>query len=141
MVAKVAQAARPRYHISTEPELFYQREPYMNPDRGAGSHATRFISLGGVGNAAKAKWVHALALEPAATMAAADINAVPDQSTRSPYLIPRGQKRKVRILRLNTRTEMLWAGRPATIGPRLACCHSITQLLKSYVKVNLASVA
>eukprot|EP00892_Ulva_mutabilis_P002291 jgi/Ulvmu1/12062/UM083_0075.1 len=94
IVSEVAQAARPRYHISTAPETFYQREPYMNPDRGAGSHATRFISLGAVGNAAKAKWVHALALEPASTMSAADISAVPQQSTKSPYIFSVGKKRK-----------------------------------------------
>lgn len=73
----------------------------MNTDRGAGSHATRFISLGAVGNSAKAKWVHALALEPAGTMSAADISAVPPQSTRSPYLAPAGQKRKVKALTLS----------------------------------------
>lgn len=95
VVATLAQAARPRYHISTTPEVFYQRPPYMNPDRGVGSHATRFISLGTVGNSAKAKWIHALALMPASTMSAADICAVPEQSTQSPYLARGGQKRKV----------------------------------------------
>lgn len=99
-MAQVAQAARPRYHFATAAEIYYQREPYMNTDRGVGSHATRFVSLGAVGNPAKAKWLHALALEPASRMSAADISAVPEHSTKSPYLFSVGQKRKVGLVLL-----------------------------------------
>jgi hypothetical protein len=48
--------------------VFYARAPYMNKDLGAGAHATRFIGLAPVGNAAKQKFLHALALVPAVDM-------------------------------------------------------------------------
>ena len=48
--------------------VFYARAPYMNKDLGAGAHATRFIGLAAVGNAAKNKFLHALALVPAVEM-------------------------------------------------------------------------
>lgn len=94
-VAEVAQACRPRYHIATCLDLFYQRPSYMNRDLGAGSHATRFISLASVGNASKARWVHALGLEPAANMSTEDLCAKPEGSTESPYMIACGSKRQV----------------------------------------------
>jgi hypothetical protein len=68
----------------------------MNSDRGAGSHATRFISLGAVANSSKAKWMHALALDPVASMSIKDLCAKPEHCTDSPY---RHNKRKVRITR------------------------------------------
>lgn len=95
-VADVAQACRPRYHIAASPDIFYQRPPYTNRDLGAGAVCTRFISLAGVGNAGKAKWVHALGLAPAAAMAAAELNAQPDGCTASPYMLASGTKRPVR---------------------------------------------
>jgi hypothetical protein len=94
-VAEVAHVCRPRYHIATCPDLFYQRPTYINRDLGAGSHATRFISLASVGNASKARWVHALGLEPAAKMSTGQMCAKPEGSTESPYMIARGLKRQV----------------------------------------------
>lgn len=95
MVAVLAQKARPRYHIAAAPQLFHQRAPYMNQDLGTGSHATRFISLASVGNAAKAKWAHALQLTPCERMSAAELTAKPADATASPYTAP-AAKRPVR---------------------------------------------
>jgi hypothetical protein len=94
-LVRIVEAARPRYHFACSTNLFYEREPYMNKDRGAGAHATRFISLGSVGNVAKAKWLHALALEAAESMPAKDLCAVPDGSTKTPFTALLGQKRQV----------------------------------------------
>lgn len=95
-VTAVVQAARPRYHYACCESVFYQREPYMNSDRGAGSHATRFISLGAVGNDSKAKWMHALALDPVAGMSVKDLCTKPPQSTECPYRLNNNlKKRKV----------------------------------------------
>ena len=57
-----------RYHVAGGKGAFYARAPYMNKDLGAGAHATRFIGLAPVGNAAKQKFLHALALVPAVDM-------------------------------------------------------------------------
>ena len=85
IVAEIAQAARPRYHVSATRGPFYARQPYINPDLGAGSHATRFLSCGAVGNANKAKWLHALGMKPAAMMAMEELQAQPADATPSPY--------------------------------------------------------
>ena len=88
--AHVAQTARPRYHIAGSSSansggIFYARPPYINKDLGAGPLVTRFISLGSVGNAAKQKWMHALAVVPACDMSSQDLSAIPPGSTPSPY--------------------------------------------------------
>ena len=96
-VTAVVQAARPRYHFTCSESVFFQREPYMNSDRGAGAHATRLISLGAVGNGSKAKWMHALALDPVEGMSVKDLCSKPPQSTECPYRQNNNlKKRKVR---------------------------------------------
>lgn len=84
--AEVAIVARPRYHVAGGGGSFFARTPYLNPDLGAGAHATRFIGLGDVGNSSKQKWLHALGLIPAAQMGVEALTAVPPGSTKSPYL-------------------------------------------------------
>lgn len=83
--ADAALAARPRYHVAAGKRAFWARAPYLNSDLGAGAHATRFIALADVGNAAKQKWLHALGLAPAATMTPEALSAAPAGSTPSPY--------------------------------------------------------
>ena len=51
----------------------------------AGSHVTRFIGLAMVGNTGKQRFLHALALVPAAEMDAATLAAKPANTTPSPY--------------------------------------------------------
>lgn len=72
----------------------------MNSDRGAGAHATRFISLGAAGNAGKAKWMHALALDPAAGMSLKDLCTKPAQSTACPYRQANNLKKRKVLLDL-----------------------------------------
>ncbi|PSC76403.1 Zinc finger CCCH domain-containing 64 [Micractinium conductrix] len=84
--AEVAMACRPRYHIAAGKHAFYARPPYINKDLGAGSHVTRFIALAGVG-VSKQKWLHALALTPAAQMTPEQLTVIPEGSTPCPYEI------------------------------------------------------
>lgn len=97
-VAEVALAARPRYHISgpatswwkaggqaDEKKAYYQRLPYVNEDRGAGKHATRFIGLGSVANVDKQQWMQALALVPCESMPEDQFRAIPADATACPY--------------------------------------------------------
>lgn len=83
--SEIAVITRPRYHFAAGHNLFYARLPYLNPDIGTGSHATRFISLGEVGNADKQKWLHALQLVPASEMTEESLKSVPPGTTESPY--------------------------------------------------------
>ena len=59
----------------------------------AGAHVTRFVGLASLGNAAKAKALHALALVPAADMDLATLHQKPDGTTPSPYHIASNAKR------------------------------------------------
>ena len=90
----LAVLLRPRYHISASAGQFYARPPYSNPDLGAGSHATRFIGLGKVGNDAGVKYLHALGLKPASTMAREAFLSKPSNVTPFPY--DNGEKKKMR---------------------------------------------
>ena len=65
----------------------------MTISAAAGSHVTRFIALASVGNAAKAKSLHALALTPAADMDIAALTQRPDGTTPCPYELPNNSKR------------------------------------------------
>lgn len=96
--AELAQVARPRYHFAASGGVFHQRAPYMNRDLGAGAHATRFIGLAAVGNAGKAKWAHALQVQPAAQMSQAELCTRPEGCSESPYMLALGTKRPVRHL-------------------------------------------
>lgn len=53
---------------------------------------TRFIALASVGNAAKAKSLHALALTPASDMDIAALTQRPDGTTPCPYELPNASK-------------------------------------------------
>ncbi len=84
--SELAVAVRPRYHIASGEHLFYTRAPYLNPDLGAGTLATRFICLGNVGNTLKQKWLHALGVVPASQMTPEELSTSPPGATKSPYL-------------------------------------------------------
>jgi len=69
-VAELCTALKPRYHFSTSPLTFYEREPFYH-DRSADQsetfHITRFISLGSFTSPNKAKWIYAFSLDPTAS--------------------------------------------------------------------------
>lgn len=66
-VADLCSALKPRYHFSTSPNLFYEREPFFHlteenqPDH---SSITRFISLATFNNPSKQKWLYAFSIDP-----------------------------------------------------------------------------
>jgi len=93
-IAEVALVARPRYHISgpAGSAIYHQRLPYVNEDRGAGKHVTRFIGLAPVANAEKQQWLQALALVPCALMSEDRFRSIPADATACPYAA-QGSKR------------------------------------------------
>ena len=64
---------------------YFTRLPYANPDLGAGSHVTRFIGLGGVGNPIGARYLHALGLVPSGAMSRQAFLKQPPNTTPFPY--------------------------------------------------------
>lgn len=92
-VAELAVLARPRYHIAASNNVHVARLPYINEDKGTGKHVTRFIGLGYVANPEKQKWIQALALVPSEKMEPEQFNAIPPESTESPYSLFARRKR------------------------------------------------
>ena len=68
-IADLCVTLKPRYHISSSPDFFYEREPFFhmpaeqNPDE---RPVTRFLSLASYGNAGTQKWLYAFSLDPLA---------------------------------------------------------------------------
>ncbi|KAL5320464.1 hypothetical protein ACEPPN_011269 [Leptodophora sp. 'Broadleaf-Isolate-01'] len=90
-IADLCAALKPRYHFSTTPTFFYEREPFFfnptqdNPDY---KPVTRFISLAAHGNTIKQKALYAFTLQASPNPLA----VLPPGSTVSPFT-PRPQKR------------------------------------------------
>jgi hypothetical protein len=85
-ISDVARDVQPRYHVCGTGGCHYAREPYKNP-RG---HATRLVALAPVGNDRKERWLHALALLPAAKQPPSALQQLPPDTTRNPYDAPPG---------------------------------------------------
>ncbi|GMH33389.1 hypothetical protein BSKO_01223 [Bryopsis sp. KO-2023] len=83
-ISEVAAMVRPRYHIASDAPVHFPRPPYVNPDLGAGSHVTRFISLSPLG-IPKQKPLIALQLTSAADMDPQMLHMLPPDSTDFPY--------------------------------------------------------
>ena len=83
-ISDVARDVQPRYHVCGTGGCHYAREPYKNP-RG---HATRLVALAPVGNDRKERWLHALALLPAAKQPPSALQQLPPDTTRNPYDAP-----------------------------------------------------
>ncbi|KAL0254882.1 hypothetical protein SLS55_009406 [Diplodia seriata] len=82
-IADLCTTIKPRYHFSTTPTAFYEREPFFHApteDTGDGYRITRFISLASYGNSNKAKWVYAFSIDPTA----APPVSIPPGTTASP---------------------------------------------------------
>ncbi|KAI9668425.1 MAG: hypothetical protein M1831_001179 [Alyxoria varia] len=87
-VAELAATLKPRYHFSTSPQLFYEREPFFHSpseetkdgEDEKGYRVTRFISLASFDNPQKQKWIYAFSLDPSAS----NPITVPDGVTASP---------------------------------------------------------
>ncbi|KAI9836747.1 MAG: hypothetical protein M1838_004960 [Thelocarpon superellum] len=84
-VADLCASLRPRYHFSTSPSFFYEREPFFHDpsaQRPDVQPVTRFISLASYGNSHKQKWLYAFNLDPSTSSA----TALPPGTTPSPLL-------------------------------------------------------
>lgn len=104
--ARIAVAARPRYHFAGGASVAWARAPYANQsceNGGAGAdgagpgeaahartHVTRFVSLAPVGDRSGRKWLHALNLVPMGRMEPAKLAETPDGTTPLPYALPGG---------------------------------------------------
>ena len=92
-LAELCSALKPRYHFSSSPQSFYEREPFFHltedsqPDS---SSITRFISLASFDNPAKQKWLYAFTMDPKATPA----QSMPPGTTITP--IPTGPRKRQR---------------------------------------------
>jgi hypothetical protein len=82
-VADLSARLRPRYHFSTSPNVFYEREAFFHPpaeDSPDTFHITRFLSVAAFGNTVKQKWIYAFSLDPAAALPI----SIPSGTTSSP---------------------------------------------------------
>ena len=81
-VADLAAVAGPRYHFAGSCGVYFPRVPYRN----RAGNITRFVGLAHVGaQPAAHKWLHALALRPASSMAPTELSAATGDTTPSPY--------------------------------------------------------
>lgn len=83
-ITELCAKLKPRYHFSTAPEAFYEREPFYHRPGEAGSEErtiTRFLSLASSTNKTKAKWLYAFSIDPKA----ANPLTLPTDVTPSPF--------------------------------------------------------
>ena len=83
-IADLCATLKPRYHFSTSPQFFYEREPFFHPsleDQAEIKPITRFISLASFDNPAKQKWLYAFSLDPKASPSL----TLPSGTTVSPF--------------------------------------------------------
>ena len=85
---------------------------------------TRFIALASVGNPAKAKSLHALALTPAADMDIAVLTQRPDGTTPCPYELPKSSKRALN-------------GQDEDAGGQARLCQAVSHALPAYQDLAL----
>ncbi|KAF2671033.1 hypothetical protein BT63DRAFT_432239 [Microthyrium microscopicum] len=67
-VAELCTTLKPRYHFTTSPSLFYEREPFfhLSEEESETFSITRFISLAAFGNSLKQRWIYAFTIDPTA---------------------------------------------------------------------------
>ncbi|MCJ1317375.1 hypothetical protein MMC15_002698 [Xylographa vitiligo] len=83
-VAELCAALKPRYHFSTSPNFFYEREPFFHfptEDHPEPRRVTRFISLASPFSSSKARYLYAFSLDPSAPPP----SELPAGSTASPF--------------------------------------------------------
>ena len=86
-ISKLAKFVLPRYHLSASEDQFYEREPYRNHliMQEQPKLVTRFISIAGVDNEKKEKWLYAFNIVPAKLLNRDELNKQPDDATENPY--------------------------------------------------------
>lgn len=66
-IAELCSTLKPRYHFSSSPSFFYEREPFLHPHSNASSgssNITRFISMAAYRNSSQHKWLYAFSIDP-----------------------------------------------------------------------------
>ncbi|KKY27973.1 hypothetical protein UCRPC4_g00708 [Phaeomoniella chlamydospora] len=93
-IADLTATLKPRYHLSTSENFFYEREPFFHlPTDGESLERpiTRFISLASFNNPSKTKWLYAFTMDPKApipTTVPAGVSASPLVSSRKRSALP-----------------------------------------------------
>jgi Protein similar to CwfJ C-terminus 1/Protein similar to CwfJ C-terminus 2 len=84
LISDLCTILKPKYHFSTSPKAFYEREPFfhISEEKKETFQITRFISLAQFGNADKQKWIYAFTIDPTAS----DPLSIPPGTTTSPLL-------------------------------------------------------
>ena len=91
-ISNLCSALQPRYHFSSSPHFFFEREPFFHLANGSTSDltsVTRFISMASYGNPAKQKWLYAFSINPSA----ATSTVIPPGTTAPPFQV-QGVKRR-----------------------------------------------
>lgn len=89
-ISELCKTLKPRYHLSSSPEFFFEREPFFHSVEGTPTAhpVTRFISLAANGNTTKQKSVYAFSLQEIVDPTA----ALPPGTTISPFSPPSGPR-------------------------------------------------
>jgi len=89
IISRLAYLTKPRYHLCTGHDLYYERLPYVNYDHKAqATHVTRLIFIGNLpqpGGKAAHKYLYAASLLPLQHMTKEQICERPESSTENPY--------------------------------------------------------
>lgn len=83
-ISELCQVLKPRYHFTSSPSFFYEREPYFHSpteDAPTSRPLTRFISMAATGNPAKQKSLYAFSLQKTVDFSA----PLPHGTTVSPF--------------------------------------------------------
>ncbi|KAK2753510.1 hypothetical protein FQN54_007900 [Arachnomyces sp. PD_36] len=82
-ISDLCATLKPRYHLSSAANLFFEREPFFHSpteDSPDVRPITRFINLASYGNTSKQKWMYAFSLDPKASPP----TTIPTGTTASP---------------------------------------------------------
>ncbi|PYH90354.1 CwfJ domain protein [Aspergillus ellipticus CBS 707.79] len=83
-VSDLCSTLKPRYHLSSSPGFFWEREPFFHlptEDSPDAKPLTRFISLASYSKTSKTKWMYAFTLDPTAAPAM----TLPAGATAAPF--------------------------------------------------------
>ena len=92
-IVDLCSALKPRYHFSTSPQFFYEREPFFQiseNDQPDTTTVTRFISMSAYDNQYKQKWLYAFSIDPSA----APPSVLPVGTTATPFELVMPRKRR-----------------------------------------------
>ncbi|KAI9803754.1 MAG: hypothetical protein M1825_001634 [Sarcosagium campestre] len=93
-IAELCSTLRPRYHFSSSPNFFYEREPFLHAPKDPQTdekHITRFISIPSYSPKAKRKWLYAFRIDPTSEPS----TDPPPSTTASPFPSKKSHKRQL----------------------------------------------